>query len=62
MAVSGKWCHPLFSGEIADGRLWGRGTVDTKTSLFAEMQALEEMIESGWTPPCDVFLGSSCNE
>lgn len=57
-----KWTHSPFGGEIAEGRLWGRGTVDTKTSLFAEMQALEEMLENDWNPPCDVFLGSSCNE
>ena len=34
--VSGEWEHEGFSGEIADGKIWGRGTVDTKTPLFAE--------------------------
>lgn len=60
--VTGNWEHEPFGGEIHDGRLWGRGTVDTKTSLFAEMQALEELFENEWKPPCDVYLSSSCNE
>lgn len=58
----GAWEHAPFSGEIADGRLWGRGTVDTKTPLFAEFSALEELLSQGWEPPCNVFLASSHNE
>ena len=37
----GEWSHPGFCGEVFDDALWGRGTVDTKTPLFAEFQALE---------------------
>lgn len=56
------WRFPGFSGEIADGRIWGRGTVDTKTSLFAEFMALEELLAKGYIPACDVYLASSHNE
>ena len=38
VAATGEWSHAKF-GEIEDGKLWGRGTVDTKTPLFAEMTA-----------------------
>lgn len=62
VAAESAWEHDPFGGEIADGRLWGRGTVDTKTPLFAEFSALEELLGSGWEPPCNVFLGSSHNE
>ncbi|MEG2396126.1 MAG: M20/M25/M40 family metallo-hydrolase [Oscillospiraceae bacterium] len=60
--VSGEWEHGGFSGEIADGKIWGRGTVDTKTPLFAEFQALEELLKDGFMPPCNLYIGSSHNE
>ena len=62
VAVSGEWEHEGFSGEIADGKIWGRGTVDTKTPLFAEFSALEELLNDGYIPPCNIWLGSSHNE
>ena len=60
--AEGKWNYPPFSGQIAEGCIWGRGTVDTKTPLFAEFSALEELLEEGWIPPCNVYLVSSHNE
>lgn len=62
VAAAGDWTHPPFAGEIAEGKLWGRGTVDTKTSLFAAFTALEELLVQGWQPPVNVFLISSHNE
>ena len=62
VAGKGEWKHPAFCGEVHDGALWGRGTVDTKTPLFAELQALEELLENGYEPPCNVYIGSSHNE
>lgn len=60
--ASGQWEHPAFSGAIADDRIWGRGSCDTKSSLMALLQACEELIETGFTPNCDVYLASSCTE
>lgn len=60
--AEGKWNYSPFSGQIAEGCIWGRGTVDTKTPLFAEFSALEELLEEGWIPPCNVYLVSSHNE
>lgn len=57
------WEHAPFSGDIdAEGRVWGRGTVDTKGSLFCEFQALEELLAAGWQPETDVYITSSCTE
>lgn len=58
----GEWKYPGFCGEIHDGALWGRGTVDTKTPLFAEFEALEELLKEGFVPECNVYIGSSHNE
>lgn len=60
--AEGEWKYPPFSGEIAEGSVWGRGTVDTKGSLFCFMQAVEELLAGGWKPECDVYLASSCTE
>lgn len=62
VAGTGEWEHPAFGGEISDGKIWGRGTVDTKTPLFAELTALEELLNEGFAPPYNIYLGSSHNE
>ena len=61
--AGGKWDHEPFSGDIDEtGRVWGRGTVDTKASLFCIFTALEELIASGFEPAGDVYIASSCTE
>ncbi len=62
VAVEGEWKYGGFCGEVYEGAVWGRGTVDTKTPLFAEFQALEELLSEGYIPPCNVYIGSSHNE
>ncbi|MFD1645806.1 M20 family metallopeptidase [Haloarchaeobius litoreus] len=34
-----EWAHDPFGGEVADGRLWGRGSADMKTGLALAMVA-----------------------
>ena len=59
--ANGNWKHPPFSGHIdEEGRVWGRGTVDTKGSLFCIFQAVEELLAEGVTPVQDVYIASSC--
>ena len=61
--ANGVWEHDAFSGDIDEnGRVWGRGTVDTKASLCCMLQAVEELIKDGFEPECDVYIASSCTE
>lgn len=60
--ASGDWRYPPFSGEIAEGRIWGRGTLDTKGGLFAMLQGAEELISEGFTPTRDIYFISTCTE
>ncbi len=60
--AEGSWLHEPFSGDIADGKVWGRGASDTKCSVMAFFQAVEELLQNGYTPACDVYLASSCTE
>ena len=60
--AEGEWLHDPFSGEIADGKVWGRGASDTKCSVMAFFQAAEELLAEGFEPAQDVWLSSSCTE
>ena len=60
--ATGKWTYPPFSGKIVDGKVWGRGTVDTKGALFCIFQSLEELISEGYRPNVDVYIASSNTE
>lgn len=58
----GEWKYPPFSGTIADGRIWGRGTLDTKGGLWAMLTAADELAASGFVPTRDVYFMSTCCE
>ncbi len=60
--AEGEWMHAPYSGDIADGLVWGRGSADTKCSLMAFLQAAEELLAQGYVPAQDVYLSSSCTE
>jgi len=62
VAAEGEWEHEAFGGEISEGRVWGRGSADTKCSVMAFFQAVEELLEEGAVPAQDVYLASSCTE
>ena len=60
--AEGQWQHGPFSGDIENGLIWGRGTSDTKCSVMAFFQAVEELLAAGYVPENDVYLSSSCTE
>lgn len=58
----GDWKYPPFSGAIADGKIWGRGTLDTKGGLWAMLQAADELAKENITPRRDIYFLSACTE
>ena len=57
------WETDPFLATEKDGYLFGRGTIDTKTPLFAELQAAEELLSDGYEPDgFNLYIGSSHNE
>lgn len=56
------WRYPPFSGAIAEGRVWGRGSSDCKSKLLAQMEAIEWLISQGYRPEYDLYLAYGYNE
>lgn len=56
------WRVGAYSGEVVEGDLYGRGAMDCKSTMYVEMQAVEELLAEGFVPPCDVYLEYSINE
>lgn len=59
---SDPWTHPPFAGVIADGRVYGRGTLDDKGPLIVVLEAVENLLATGFTPARDVYLSFGGNE
>ena len=43
----GRWTHPPWGGEIADGRMWGRGAADMKSGIAAMVYAVRALRDAG---------------
>lgn len=57
-----KWTHPPFDGVISDGYIWGRGAMDVKGGVMAILEAVEHLIESGFTPKRTLILAFGHDE
>ena len=53
---------PPFEPRIEDGKLFGRGSCDTKAGLAAMMHAVAALKEDHITPPCEVWLAAVVDE
>jgi len=51
-----------FEPRIEDGKLFGRGSCDTKAGLACMMEAIASLKAEGITPPCDVLLAAAVDE
>ncbi|MHB0856217.1 MAG: M20 family metallopeptidase [Anaerolineae bacterium] len=57
-----RWQHGPYSGDLAQGRLWGRGAVDTKASLAAQVYAGGLLLQAGLEPVGDVLVSAVVGE
>ncbi|WP_041535777.1 M20 family peptidase [Parvibaculum lavamentivorans] len=57
-----QWEHPPFSGAIADGYVWGRGTIDNKGSLIAMVEAAEMLAARGFQPARTIMFAFGHDE
>jgi acetylornithine deacetylase/succinyl-diaminopimelate desuccinylase family protein len=57
-----NWTHPPFAAEIADGRVFGRGAIDTKSGLTTLLMATQALRNSGLPIRGKLLLIFSCDE
>ncbi len=57
-----RWEQPPFSGNIADGYVWGRGALDNKENLIGLLEAVERLHEQGFEPVRTIILVSGHDE
>ena len=60
--VASDWSRDPFGADIADGAIWGRGTLDDKGCVAAICEAVESLLERGFAPARDVWLSFGCDE
>ncbi len=56
------WKHPPYSGDNADGFIWGRGTLDDKIHVLSLLEAAETLIGRGFTPPRTILFAFGDDE
>ncbi len=54
--TEGDWQAEPFSGAIKDGFVWGRGAWDNKGNLYAMLQAVDLLAQSGFQPRQTVYI------
>ena len=50
LATPADWTHDPWSGDLADGFVWGRGALDMKSQTAAEVAAALSLAREGWRP------------
>ncbi|KUK23904.1 MAG: Peptidase M20, partial [Thermotoga sp. 50_1627] len=56
------WVHHPFSGDVADGFVWGRGTLDDKSSVMGLLEAVERLLSEGFEPRHNLLLAFGFDE
>ncbi|MFQ6610698.1 MAG: M20 family peptidase [Fidelibacterota bacterium] len=55
-ATDSEWTYPPFEGFIDDSFIWGRGTLDDKSTMIAILEAVSYLIEMGYRPERTIYL------
>jgi acetylornithine deacetylase/succinyl-diaminopimelate desuccinylase-like protein len=62
LAEPAEWTRDPWSGDLADGEVWGRGALDMKGHVAAAAVAFASLAREGARPPGDVLLALTSDE
>jgi carboxypeptidase PM20D1 len=48
--TASDWTHPPFAGVVAEGRVYGRGSLDDKVGVLGNLEAVESLLAEGFVP------------
>jgi carboxypeptidase PM20D1 len=57
-----QWLHDAYSGDIADGYIWGRGSLDDKSMILAILESVEILLKKGFQPNRTIYLAFGQDE
>ncbi|KMQ60521.1 peptidase [Chryseobacterium sp. BLS98] len=60
--VAEDWDFEPFSGNVANGRIYGRGAIDMKGMLFSLMESMNTMVKNKKVPKRDIYLAFGFDE
>lgn len=56
------WQYKPFDGEIVEGYLYGRGTLDDKSTVMGILEAIEHLLQEGFQPERSFYLAFGHDE
>ena len=56
------WEQPPFGGVVKDGIIWGRGSLDTKVTMTAILETVEQLLKQDYIPKHDIYLSFGHDE
>ena len=57
-----EWSRDPWSGDLADGHVWGRGALDMKNQVAASAVAIASLAREGFKPPGDLVFVAAADE
>ncbi|WP_162051383.1 M20/M25/M40 family metallo-hydrolase [Pontibacter pamirensis] len=56
------WQQQPYAGVVKDGYIWGRGALDDKYRVIAIMEAVEQLLQQGYSPERTIYLAFGHDE
>ncbi|KYQ93448.1 peptidase M20 family protein [Tieghemostelium lacteum] len=57
-----SWQYDPFEGRVADGYIWGRGTMDDKQSVFGILEVIEDLLRQHYKPQRSFYFAFGHDE